>query len=81
MSQDAVAMVRQSDFTFAILFMFTNSGIYIVYYKHVEHDNMVGGNSMIMFPPVIADSERDMPGIDPGPVGRHNSIQTWSYYV
>ena len=29
--------------------------------------NMVGGSSMIGFPLVIAVSERDMPGIKPGP--------------
>ena len=27
------------------------------------HENLVGGSSMIGFPLVIADSERDLPGI------------------
>ena len=36
-------------------------------HKHVVHGNVVDGSSMIVFPLVIADSERDMPGIEPGP--------------
>ena len=31
------------------------------------------GSSMIGSPIVIADSERDMPGIEPGPLGWHTS--------
>ena len=38
--------------------------------------NMVGGSSMIGFPLVIAVSERDMPGIEPGPLGWHTSALT-----
>ena len=38
-------------------------------HKHVVHVNMVGGSSMIGFPLVIAVSDRDMPGIEPGPLG------------
>ena len=37
---------------------------------------MVGGSSMIRFPLVIAVSERDMPGIKPGPIGWHTSVLT-----
>ena len=37
--------------------------------KHVVHENVVDGSSMIRFPLVKADSERDMPGIDHGPLG------------
>ena len=36
---------------------------------HVEHKNVVGGSSIIGFPLLIADSERDMSGIEPGPLG------------
>ena len=35
-----------------------------------------GGSSMIRFPLVIAVSERDMPGIEPGPLGWHTSALT-----
>ena len=35
--------------------------------KNEIHKNVVGGSSMIGFPIVIAVSERDMPGIKPGP--------------
>ena len=36
----------------------------------VVHKNVVGGNSIIWgFPLVIANSEQDMPGIEPGPLG------------
>ena len=35
-------------------------------YKHVVHENLIGGSSIIwIFPLLIADSERDMPGIEP----------------
>ena len=34
---------------------------------------MVDGSIMIGFPLVIADSEQDMPGIEPGPLGWHTS--------
>ena len=44
--------------------------------KHVVHKNVVGGSSMIGFPLVIAVSERDMPGIEPGPLGWHTSALT-----
>ena len=36
---------------------------------YVVHENVVGGSSMIGFPLVIAVSERDMPGIELGPLG------------
>ena len=35
-----------------------------------------GGRSMIRFPLVIAVSERDMPGFEPGPQGWHTSALT-----
>ena len=37
---------------------------------------MVDGSSMIGFSPVITDSERDMLGIEPGPLGSHTSALT-----
>ena len=37
---------------------------------------MLGGSSMIGFPLVIAVSERDMPGIEPGVLGWHTSVLT-----
>ena len=37
---------------------------------------MVGGSSMVRFPLVIAVSERDMSGIEPGPLGWHTSALT-----
>jgi hypothetical protein len=37
---------------------------------------MVGGSSIIGFPLVIADSERDMPVIKPGPLGYYTSALT-----
>ena len=43
---------------------------------NVVHENVVGGSSMIGFPLVIAFSERDMPGIEPGPLGWHTSTLT-----
>ena len=33
---------------------------------------MVDGSSMIGFPLIIADIERDMPGSKPGPLGLHS---------
>ena len=45
-------------------------------YKHVVHENVVGGRSMIRFPLVIAVSKRDMPGIKPWPLGWHTSALT-----
>ena len=45
-------------------------------YKHGIHKSVLGGRSMIEFPLVIADSKRDMPGIEPGPLGWHNSALT-----
>ena len=35
-------------------------------YKNVAHENEVGISSLIGFPLVIADSEQDIPGIQPG---------------
>ena len=43
---------------------------------HVVHKNVLVGRSMIGFPLVIADSERDMPGIEPGPLGWYASALT-----
>ena len=37
---------------------------------------MLDGSSMIGFPLVIADSERDMPGIEPGQLGWYISALT-----
>ena len=46
-------------------------------YKHVVHENVVGGSSVLrVFPLVIAVSERDMPGIEPGPLGWYTSALT-----
>ena len=45
-------------------------------YKHVVHKNVVGGSSLIRFPLVKAVSERDMPGIEPGPLGWQTSTLT-----
>ena len=43
----------------------------------VVHENEVGGSSIIwVFPLVIADSERDMLGIEPGPLGCYTSALT-----
>ena len=36
--------------------------------NYVVHENVVDGSSMIRFPLVIAVSERDLPGIKPGPL-------------
>ena len=46
--------------------MWENLGRYL-WYKHVVHEILVDGSSMIGFPLVKADSERNMPGIKPGP--------------
>ena len=43
---------------------------------HVVHKNEVDSNSMIGFPFVIADSEWDMPGIEPGQLGWYTSALT-----
>ena len=41
---------------------------------HVVHENMVDGSSVLRVSPlVIAVSERDMPGIEPGPLGWYTS--------
>ena len=40
---------------------------------------MVDGRSMIGFPLVKADSERDMPGIEPGPLGWYTGALTTGY--
>ena len=45
-------------------------------YKHVVQENMVDDSSMIGFLLVIADSEQDIPGIEPGPLCWHISILT-----
>ena len=37
--------------------------------KHEVHEKVGSGSSMIGFPLVIAVSERDIPGIEPGPLG------------
>ena len=44
--------------------------------NYVVHENVVDGSSMIRFPLVIADPERDMPGIEHVPLGWHNSTLT-----
>ena len=36
--------------------------------NHIVHRNVVGGSSMVGFPLVIADSERDMQGIKTRPL-------------
>ena len=43
---------------------------------HVVHKNMVDGCSMVGFPLVIVDSELDIPGTKPGPLGWHTSTLT-----
>ena len=45
-------------------------------YKHVVHKTVVIGSPMIRFPLVIVVSERDMPEIEPGPLGWHISALT-----
>ena len=46
-------------------------------HKHVVHKNVVGGSSVLrVFPLVIAVSERDMPGFEPGPLGWYTSALT-----
>ena len=40
---------------------------------------MVDGSSIIGFPLVIADSEEDMQGIEPGPLSRHTSADMRYY--
>ena len=45
-------------------------------HKHVVHENVQDGSSMIGFPLIIADSERDMPGIKPEPLGWQTSALT-----
>ena len=44
--------------------------------KHVDHENVLDGSSMIRFPIVISDSEKDMPGIEP--LGWYTSTLTSS---
>ena len=49
------------------------------FHKYVIHENVMGGSSMIWFPlviVVIAVSEPDMPGMEPGPPGWHTSALT-----
>ena len=43
---------------------------------HVVNKNMVGGSGITRFPLDITDSERDMPGTEPGPLGWHTSSWT-----
>ena len=45
-------------------------------YRHVVHENLEDGSRKISFPLVIADSERDMTRIEPGPLVWHTSILT-----
>ena len=46
-------------------------------HKHVVHENVVGGSSVLrVFPFVIAVSEWDMPGIEPGPLGWYTRALT-----
>ena len=45
---------------------YSNSVVLAVIGKHLVDKSLVGGSSMIRFPLVIADSKRDMPGIEPG---------------
>jgi hypothetical protein len=45
-------------------------------YTHVVHEIVVGGSSMIGFRHVINDTERDMPGIEPGSLGWHTRALT-----
>jgi hypothetical protein len=49
-------------------------------HKHVVHENLIGGSSIILgFPLVIADSERDMPGIQPwAPRLVHQRSEHWA---
>ena len=45
--------------------------------KPFVHENLIGGSSIVLvFPLEIADSERDMPGIEPGPLGWDTSALT-----
>ena len=47
--------------------------------KRVIHKNVGDGSRMIGFPLVIADSEQDRPGIEPGPLGWYTSgLQDWT---
>ena len=39
--------------------------------KHVVYENVISGSSMVGFPNLIADSEWDMGGIEPGQLGWH----------
>ena len=41
----------------------------------------VGGSSMIGYPLVIADSKRDMPGIEHGLLGWHTSALTTELHI
>ena len=50
--------------------------LFILSCKHVVHENVVSGSSMIGFPLVIAVSDQDMPGMEPGPPGWHTSALT-----
>ena len=45
-------------------------------FLHVVHKNVVGGSSMIRYLVVIAESLQEMPGIKPGPLGRHTKALT-----
>ena len=49
----------------------------LTYYKHVKYRNVVDGSSMIGFPIVIADPDREMPGIELGPLADLQLILTF----
>ena len=66
-------MKLSRDFEKLIMWALTLSFPFHTIHKHVVHENVVGGSSMTGFPLVIAVSERDMPGIEPGPLGWHTS--------
>jgi hypothetical protein len=51
-------------------------------YKHVVHENLIGGSSIIwVFPLVIANSEREMPGIEPWAKGKIVFTKTSTKFV
>jgi hypothetical protein len=52
----------------------------ILDHKHTVHENLIGGSNIIwVFPLVIADSERDMPGIEPwAPRLEHQRSDHWA---
>ena len=50
--------------------------MFVYYDRHVVHIKVVDGSSIIRFPLVLADSEGEMPGMEPGPVGWYTSALT-----